>query len=321
MDLEEIIKKCELFVDNKKNQNEFHVNSWDVSDPSEFLHYICPECDEKFRNLSSFGDHAIENHPRGRQFFRCKIPMKKRNQNKNILQKEVNNSLLKSKQPKENSNTFDEQNILGDFDVDIDPIFENEDNVNTTEVSLEPRKKSKKPKKSKKSIKNADEFELVAINVVKDLKKEHKQQESSLSNTENIFYKSLSNYIDDKENQRGFFLQLNPDEKILGQNNIKNRKTSEIVLAVGAANDANFDEQAFHDNCKYIANAGEQANAIEEWKNPKIEIDTTSDPELPYKCSLCKELENPEEEFKFQFQFQVNLKNIKGSSINDFTNF
>ena len=258
MDLEEIIKKCELFVDNKKNQNEFHVNSWDVSDPSEFLHYIRPECDEKFRNLSSFGDHAIENHPRGRQFFRGKIPMKKRKQNKNILQKEVNKSLLKSKQPKENFNTFDEQ-------------FENDDNVSTTEVSLEPRKKSKKPIKSKKSIKNADEFELVATSVVKDLKKEQKQQESSLSNSENIFYKSLSNYIDDKENQSGFFLQLNPDEKILGQNNIKKRKTSEIVLAVGAANDANFDKQAFHDNCKYIANAGEQANTIEEWKNPKID--------------------------------------------------
>ena len=29
-----------------------------------------------------------------------------------------------------------------------------------------------------------------------------------------------------------------------------------MILAVGPANDAIFDEQAFQDNCKYIANAG-----------------------------------------------------------------
>ena len=288
MDVDEIIKNYNVILDNI-NQNEFDSNPWNVSDPSEFLNYNCPECDEKFRDLISFGDHAITRHPKGRQFFRDKIPMSKRYQNTNILQTELYDSHSKHK----NNFTFETQNATEDFDIELDPIFENEENI-AKEVRFEPSMTAKNLNKPKIT----GHFELVASKVVKDLKeKEQQQQKLFLSETENIFYQSLSNYMEDKENQSGFFLQLNPDQKILNQH--------KMVLAVGAANDAIFDEQAFHDNCKYIANAGnmEETTAIEKWKNPKIEIDT-SDPELPYNCSLCKDVENSDD-FKFQFQFQV----------------
>ena len=215
MDLDEIIRNCEVIAD-KQIQNEFGFNPWDVSDASEFLNYNCPECDEKFRNLICFGDHAIARHPKGRQFFRDKIPMNKRNRNTNILQKEVYNSHSKHKKSKNNFTTFDDtQNSIEDFDFDLDPIFENEENnITTSEVrGVEPSvtisKRIKKPK-------IAGHFELVASNVVKDLKEEN--QNLFLSNTENIFFQSLSNYMEDKENQSGFFLQLNPGINISQKN-------------------------------------------------------------------------------------------------------
>jgi len=37
-------------------------NPWNVTDPSVFLKYCCPECDFINQNLPEFSEHALKNH-------------------------------------------------------------------------------------------------------------------------------------------------------------------------------------------------------------------------------------------------------------------
>jgi hypothetical protein len=47
-------------------------NPWDVSDPSVFLKYCCPECDYSEQNLGIFSDHALKNHVNSIILFKMK---------------------------------------------------------------------------------------------------------------------------------------------------------------------------------------------------------------------------------------------------------
>ena len=44
-------------------------NPWEVGNIQDFLHYCCPECDYKSKNVPSFQGHAVANHPMAKKFF------------------------------------------------------------------------------------------------------------------------------------------------------------------------------------------------------------------------------------------------------------
>jgi hypothetical protein len=46
-------------------------NPWQVTTVTEFSFYCCPECDYKSKHVPTFMDHAVENHPKAREF--CNI--------------------------------------------------------------------------------------------------------------------------------------------------------------------------------------------------------------------------------------------------------
>ena len=59
-----------IFMDTDRIKIEnYHISPWSVEDVSEFLHYCCPECDFKDKNLQSFSDHALGNHMNATIFF------------------------------------------------------------------------------------------------------------------------------------------------------------------------------------------------------------------------------------------------------------
>ena len=54
--------KFEPETEANYNESNFLVNPWDVSNPSVFLNYCCPECDFKSGELFGFSEHAVMNH-------------------------------------------------------------------------------------------------------------------------------------------------------------------------------------------------------------------------------------------------------------------
>ena len=62
-----LFKRCYVKVNEfmKKPKN----NPWNVTDPSVFLRYHCPECPIIFTKLEQFSTHAKEKHPYSRCLF------------------------------------------------------------------------------------------------------------------------------------------------------------------------------------------------------------------------------------------------------------
>ena len=58
----EIQMKLEPEAEENNSESTFSVNPWDVSNPSVFLSYCCPECDFKSSDLLGFSQHAVINH-------------------------------------------------------------------------------------------------------------------------------------------------------------------------------------------------------------------------------------------------------------------
>ena len=52
-----------------KMKIEEDTNPWNVSNLDDFLHYCCPECDIKHDSRTMFINHAIDEHPKSRQYL------------------------------------------------------------------------------------------------------------------------------------------------------------------------------------------------------------------------------------------------------------
>ncbi len=52
-----------LKVESKRED----LNPWAVQSLEDFLHYCCPECDEKKQSRESFINHAMLHHPQVKQ--------------------------------------------------------------------------------------------------------------------------------------------------------------------------------------------------------------------------------------------------------------
>ena len=52
-----------------KKKIEEEANPWNVSNLDEFLYYCCPECDIKHDSRTLFINHAIDEHPKSRQYL------------------------------------------------------------------------------------------------------------------------------------------------------------------------------------------------------------------------------------------------------------
>ena len=56
---------------NLSDSNDSNINPWRVENMKEFLHYHCPQCEFKSKELIEFYSHAVENHQQARTEF-CK---------------------------------------------------------------------------------------------------------------------------------------------------------------------------------------------------------------------------------------------------------
>ena len=62
--------KLEPETEENYNESNFSVNPWDVSNPSVFLNYCCPECDFKSNELFGFSEHAVLSHVLSNTLFK-----------------------------------------------------------------------------------------------------------------------------------------------------------------------------------------------------------------------------------------------------------
>ena len=49
--------------------NTYIENPWNVGNLDEFLYFCCPECDLRDQSKAQFLQHALEQHPKAKEFL------------------------------------------------------------------------------------------------------------------------------------------------------------------------------------------------------------------------------------------------------------
>ena len=53
----------------KYEEGEDNVNPWDVGKLEEFMYFICPECDKRDQSREHFLQHAMNEHPKAKDYL------------------------------------------------------------------------------------------------------------------------------------------------------------------------------------------------------------------------------------------------------------
>ena len=136
-DLDLLLLKCQGALKDLDNEN-FENNPWEVSDASEFLRYVCPECDHNSKSLDKFSSHALTEHPKSARLF-DKVAECSAKDHKNMI------------------NILENVEIEDDFDKLAETIWEGSIMNNT----------KKNIKNNKKSDNSDENFKKFASNMVK----------------------------------------------------------------------------------------------------------------------------------------------------------
>ena len=232
---DQLVNEC-LLQYKLKDQEMYENDPWDVKDTSEFLRYHCPECEgfQLFKSLQTFSNHAIKEHPRGKAYFQKNFAPK--------ITKKVHKTIL--------------DEAMAELQNDDYMNFE-ESEPNANVISLKP--KNDTPTKSTieetKAFRQAvkDEFQHT------DLKRKFVSAGKVLTEFETLFYDSLANYMEDKENQSGFILKLDPTYK-----KINGGYDYQIVME--AAHDAAGSDE------NILINQGYMAKVTESWSNVDVRL-------------------------------------------------
>ena len=140
-------------------------NPWDVSDPSVFLKYCCPECDYSEQNLGIFSDHALKNHVNSIILFKMKPSdfVKCEILEENLTDEPLYNDYEEVIIPQNNPEDFklESQDIVDIKEEVLEKYVEYE---NLEENNSRPRNENVKLKepKSENVIKGNEDFRLSA---------------------------------------------------------------------------------------------------------------------------------------------------------------
>jgi hypothetical protein len=121
--------KLEPELEENYGESNFSVNPWDVSNPSVFLNYCCPECNFKSNELAGFSQHAVINHVlsntlfSGRNFLTDRDRLIENEKNSNVKSYEADFEL--------EERIYDpEHDIKSErFELDIDSFVDREETM------------------------------------------------------------------------------------------------------------------------------------------------------------------------------------------------
>ena len=232
-DLDLLLLKCQGAL--KELDNENFVNPWEVSDASEFLRYICPECDHNSRSLEKFSSHALAEHPKSARLF-DKVAECSAKDHKNMI------NILENV-----------DNIEDDFDKLAETIWEGS-------IMNNSHKNNKNNTKNNNSENSDENFKKFASNMVKQELKRSKPV-SIMNKDEETFYEKLQKYMDDGD-MKTVPPQISKNKSATKSVNLK----PEQVLfdadqhAIPAAEDIEDLEDIVNDHIPYIQNVVELNN-------------------------------------------------------------
>ena len=175
--------KLEYLQENYYGSN-FSTNPWDVSDPSVFLRYCCPECDFQAVELLGFSQHAVMNHILSETLF---IDRNSSLIDYDGLENEknpnVNSNAAKMKIKSENLESYE----MDDLDT-IDPFDNDETMESETNIGISGKKK--KSRKRKKTNMKSNEGKLESEEATND---------PPINIKSEIFESDMDNFVENVE--------------------------------------------------------------------------------------------------------------------------
>ena len=147
-----------IFIFQEKTNNE---NPWTQKKSSDFLFYVCPECDFKDRNEENFKLHSTQNHSRSKEIF------------------------IETKIKVEPNDTDDENEIFGKVNKKtISKRFHNSDSESEDSDVTPTVKKFRKRSSFIEDSDEDDDFEIEKNNEKNSTKNKNDSEEFSSENSE-----------------------------------------------------------------------------------------------------------------------------------------